>query len=188
MFIAVRGTHNLSLTSHAKFFLARHAFSKERPLKEYLRPCLIFAIAMTSTLHLPAQQGVTPPPIRSLPFSPGLQLGDTLYVSGHLGITTALKTPIDAEQEATLVLASVASTLKEAGLTMDDLVYVEIFCTDLSLYSTFNKVYAASFHAPYPARDFIGVKDLLFGNHFEIMGIAVRHAAKDKKQPAALKP
>ncbi len=73
-------------------------------------------------------------------------------------------------------------------MTMDDLVYVEIFCTDLSLYSTFNKIYTASFHAPYPARDFIGVKDLLFGNHFEVMGIAVRHAAQNKKQPPASKP
>ena len=70
-------------------------------------------------------------------------------------------------------------------MTMDDLVYVEIYCTDLSLYATFNKVYAAKFHAPYPARDFIGVKELLFGNHFEVMGIAVRHAAEKKKVPVA---
>lgn len=139
---------------------------------------------------LPAQQPATaaPPDIRKLPFSPGLQLGDTLYVSGHLGITATPKTPVSAEQEATLVLASVEKTLKEAGMTMDDLVYVEIYCTDLSLYSTFNKVYAVKFHAPYPARDFIGVKDLLFGNHFEVMGIAVRHAAQNKNQPVATKP
>jgi 2-iminobutanoate/2-iminopropanoate deaminase len=157
-------------------------------LNKPLLTCLLFALTATASLHLRAQQAAVPPPIGSLPFSPGLQLGDTLYVSGHLGITTALKTPIDAEQEATLVLASVANTLKEAGMTMDDLVYVEIYCTDLSLYSTFNKVYAASFHAPYPARDFIGVKDLLFGNHFEVMGIAARHAAQNKKLPVATKP
>jgi 2-iminobutanoate/2-iminopropanoate deaminase len=157
-------------------------------LKQTLLTCLLFAATAISTPHLPAQQTTSPPPLGSLPFSPGLQLGDTLYVSGQLGITTALKTPIDAEQEATLVLASVATTLKEAGMTMDDLVYVEIYCTDLSLYSTFNKVYAASFHAPCPARDFIGVKDLLFGNHFEVMGIAVRHGAQNKKQPVATKP
>jgi 2-iminobutanoate/2-iminopropanoate deaminase len=157
-------------------------------MKQPLLTCLLFAITAIWVPDLPAQQAAAPPPIGSLPFSPGLQLGDTLYVSGHLGITAALKTPIDAEQEATLVLASVASTLKDAGMTMDDLVYVEIFCTDLSLYSTFNKVYAVSFHKPYPARDFIGVKDLLFGNHFEVMGIAVRNAAQNKKQPAASKP
>jgi hypothetical protein len=49
-------------------------------------------------------------------------------------------------------------------------------------------VYAAKFHTPYPARDFIGVKDLLFGNHFEVMGIAVRHAAEKKKMSGAATP
>jgi len=121
--------------------------------------------------------------LKGLPFSPGLELGDTLYVSGHLGLGADNKAPADAEQEATAVLASIAATLKEAGMTLDDLVYVEIYCTDLSLYKTFNKVYAAAFHAPYPARDFIGVKELLFGAHFEVMGIAVRHGAEKKKQP-----
>ncbi len=145
---------------------------------------LLFAATLLTPAILPAQQAPTVAP-RVLPFSPGLELGDTLYVSGHLGLTATPATPVSAEQEATLVLASVEKTLKEAGMTMDDLVYVEIYCTDLSLYSTFNTVYTAKFHAPYPARDFIGVKDLLFGNHFEVMGIARRHAAENKKQPPA---
>jgi enamine deaminase RidA (YjgF/YER057c/UK114 family) len=81
-------------------------------LKQTLLTCLLFAATAISTIHLPAQQPAAPPPLSFLPFSRGLQLGDTLYVSGHLGITTALKTPIDAEQEATLVLASVATTPK----------------------------------------------------------------------------
>lgn len=81
------------------------------------------------------------------------------------------------------MLASVEKTLKAAGMTMDDLVYVEVYCTDLSLYDIFNRAYSQSFLTkPYPARDFIGVKDLLFGAHFEVMGIAVRHAAEKKKQ------
>ena len=145
----------------------------------------VFAAALCP-IAMPAQQAATAvaPAARSLPFSPGLRLGYTLYVSGHLGITSAPSpgaAPIAPEQEATLVLASVEKTLKDAGMSMDDLVYVEIYCTDLSLYATFNKVYAAKFHTPYPARDFIGVKDLLFGNHFEVMGIAVRQAAAKKK-------
>ena len=81
-----------------------------------------------------------------------------------------------------MVLRSVEKTLQEAHMSMDDLVYVEIYCTDLKLYPAFNKVYASNFHKPYPSRAFIGVKDLLFGAHFEVMGIAVRSAAQ-KKQP-----
>jgi 2-iminobutanoate/2-iminopropanoate deaminase len=113
---------------------------------------------------------------------------DTLYVSGHLGVDPAVgKAPDDPEEEARQVLHSVELTLKEAGISMDDLVYVEIYCTDLKLYGAFNKAYASAFKSPYPARDFIGVKDLLFGAHFEVMGIAVRNALQNKRQPLAAK-
>jgi 2-iminobutanoate/2-iminopropanoate deaminase len=116
-------------------------------------------------------------------FSPGLKLGDTIYLSGHLGIDASVgKPPADISQEARDVMKSVETTLEEGGLTMDDLVYVEVYCTDLSLYGAFNKEYVAFFHKPYPARDFIGVKDLLFGAHFEVMGIARKHASRSKKE------
>jgi 2-iminobutanoate/2-iminopropanoate deaminase len=126
--------------------------------------------------------------VAKLPFSPGLTLGDTLYVSGHLGVDPAVgKAPDDPEEEAREVLHSVELTLKEAGMSMDDLVYVEVYCTDLKLYGVFNKAYASTLKSPYPARDFIGVKDLLFGAHFEVMGIAVRNASQNKAQPLAVK-
>ena len=126
--------------------------------------------------------------VAKLPFSPGLELGDILYVSGHLGVDPAVgKAPDDPEEEARQVLHSVELTLKEAGMSMDDLVYVEIYCTDLKLYGAFNQAYASTLKSPYPARDFIGVKDLLFGAHFEVMGIAVRNASQNKKQPLAVK-
>ncbi len=122
------------------------------------------------------------------PFTPALQVGDTLYLSGHLGVDRATGKPSsNPSEEATQVLRSVRASLEQAGMTMDDLVYVEVFCTDLSLYSVFNKEYVSYFHKPYPARDFIGAKDLLFGAHFEVMGIAVRHAAENKK-PAPSAP
>lgn len=113
-----------------------------------------------------------------------MKVGDTLYLSGHLGLDQATNAPpADPAEEAQRVMRSVRATLENAGMTMDNLVYVEIYCTDLSLYGTFNKEYVIFFKRPYPARDFIGVKDLLFGARFEVMGIAVRHAADLKKQP-----
>jgi 2-iminobutanoate/2-iminopropanoate deaminase len=94
------------------------------------------------------------------------------------------KPPADTTDEAKQVMKLIQKTLKDADMSMDDLVYVQISCTDLNLYSEFNKVYTSFFQKPYPAREFIGVKDLLFGAHFEVMGIAVRHAAENKKAPA----
>ena len=159
-------------------------------LKRFLIVLLLSTFALLTPRDSLAQQPTTmsAKSVAKLPFSPGLELGDTLYVSGHLGVDPAVgKAPDDAEEEARQVLHSVELTLKEAGMTMDDLVYVEIYCTDLKLYGAFNKAYASTLKSPYPARDFIGVKDLLFGAHFEVMGIAVRNASQNKRQPLAVK-
>src|ERR1700743_45364 len=93
---------------------------------------------------------MTPGQVARLPFTNGLPLGDSLYVSGHLGVDPAVGKPSDdPEEEARKVLDSVDATLKQNGMSMDDLVYVEIFCTDLKLYTAFNKVYGPMFHKAY---------------------------------------
>jgi 2-iminobutanoate/2-iminopropanoate deaminase len=155
----------------------------------WLFKVLCAAALLTACLEAACQQVAPQAPgltKDARPFSPALLLNDMLYLSGHLGVDQATGKPSDnASQEAQQVLRSVRQSLEEAGMTMDDLVYVEVYCTDLSLYSVFNKEYVSFFRKPYPARDFIGVKDLLFGARFEVMGMAVRHAAEDKKQPTS---
>ena len=66
--------------------------------------------------------------------------------------------------------------IESEGMTMDDLVSVQVFSTDFALYDTFNGVYRTYFHAPYPARAFIGVASLIRGAHFEIMATAVKQS------------
>jgi enamine deaminase RidA (YjgF/YER057c/UK114 family) len=58
---------------------------------------------------------------------------------------------------------------------MDELVYVQISCTDLSYYDKFNTLYKSYFSKDLPAREFIGVSSILGGGHFEMQAIAVRH-------------
>ena len=73
------------------------------------------------------------------------------------------------------MLDRVKGTLGQAGMSMDDLVYVQIACTDLSLYDKFNAVYRSYFTTKdLPAREFIGAGSLLRGGHFELQAIAVR--------------
>ena len=126
--------------------------------------------------HIPAPAGLGP-----LPFSSGVLAGETFYVSGHIGIDRATKkVPADAEQEARLMLDSFRETLSRGGCAMSDLVYVQIFCSDVSLFEKFNAIYRAYFEKDLPARAFIGSGPLLFGARFEIQGIAVKPQAASR--------
>lgn len=108
------------------------------------------------------------------PFSGAVLIGETLYLSGTLGLEANQKVPDSAEAEARNVLDAVQKTLSQAGLTMDDLAYVQVFCSDVAHYDVFNKVYRTYFKQEFPSRAFIGSGTLLFGARFEVQGIAVR--------------
>jgi len=110
----------------------------------------------------------------ALPFSDGVLVGNTLYVAGHLGLDKTGKPPASAEEEATLAMDGIKATVEHAGMTMDDVVSVQVYCTDLGLYDTFNKVYRGYFHDQFPARAFVGSSALLRGAKFEVMAIAVK--------------
>ena len=110
-----------------------------------------------------------------LPFSNGVLVGDTFYMSGHLGLDPATKKiPAHVEQEIRFMLDDFRGTLSRAALAMEDLVFVQVFCPDVSLFDQFNSVYRTYFSQDFPARALIGSGPLLFGAHFEIQGIAVR--------------
>ena len=108
-----------------------------------------------------------------LPFSGGVIVGDMVYLSGMLGLVDG-KVPDDPKEEARVVLDAIKATLAEADLTMDDLVSVQIFCSDVSHYGAFNEVYRTYFTKSYPARAFIGSGALLFNARFEVQVIAAR--------------
>ena len=119
--------------------------------------------------------------LSALPFSDAVWAGDTLYVSGNIGLDAKTgQAPADAALEAKLVMDAVKGTVERAGLTMDDLVSVTIYCTDLGLYDTFNTVYRSYFHGHFPARAFIGVASILRSGHFEVQAIAVGKPAPPK--------
>jgi reactive intermediate/imine deaminase len=110
----------------------------------------------------------------ALPFSGAVLVGNTLYLSGTIGLDENQQVPSTAEAEARLVLNNVRSTLEAAGMTMDDLVSVQVFCSDVEHYDAFNAVYRTYFTREFPARAFVGVGTLLFEARFEVQGIAVK--------------
>ena len=108
-------------------------------------------------------------------FSNAILVGDTLYISGNIGLDPKTqKAPEKIEDEIKILLDAYKTLLTQAGFTMDDLVYVQISCTDLSFYDKFNALYKSYFTKDLPARQFVGVASLLRGGHFEMQAIAVR--------------
>lgn len=120
--------------------------------------------------HFPADGGGTAGP--NPPYSAAVMAGKTLYVAGT---TDRGPLPGDtASAAAKRVLDNVKRSVEAGGLTMDDLVWVQIFSADLADYAAFNEVYRTYFKGPMPARAYLGVDHLLGGAKFEVMGIAVR--------------
>ena len=110
-----------------------------------------------------------------LPFSDAALIGDTLYISGRGGLIPGTRTvPEDPKEAARLLMEDFKSILERAEMTMDDLVYITIYCPDLTLYQEFNDVYREYFNEGFPPRAFIGSGPLLFGMRFEMQGIAVK--------------
>lgn len=112
----------------------------------------------------------------ALPFSDAVLVdGKTLYLSGRIGlIPGTTKVPDTAEEEAHLVMQDFQRVLAMAGMTLDNLVSVQIFASDVSLWERFNAVYRTYFTDKLPARAFLGSGMLLFGARFELQGIAVK--------------
>ncbi len=109
----------------------------------------------------------------SAPFSSGVLVSDTYYLSGRIGLDSRTKTvPDTVEAEARNLMEDVQSVLAAVGMTLDDLVFVQVFCSDVSLWEQFNVVYRTFFTGDMPARSFIGSGKLLFGARFELQGIA----------------
>ncbi|HEY8147794.1 MAG TPA: RidA family protein [Vicinamibacteria bacterium] len=105
------------------------------------------------------------------PFSDAVLVGRTLYLAGRTGGDKDGKIPADAADEARAVMDQIKAVLAQEGMKMDDLVTVQVFCTDVKLYAAFNDVYRTYF-TRFPARAFIGSGPLLGGARFEVQGIA----------------
>jgi 2-iminobutanoate/2-iminopropanoate deaminase len=103
------------------------------------------------------------------PFSPGILAGDTLYVAGQTG--SDLKTgkiPEEFEAEVRQTLDNIGLVLKEAGMTFDNAVAVQVYLTDMTLFPRMNAVYTTYFKEPRPARTTVGVAKLVGTARIEI--------------------
>ncbi|HEX9699949.1 MAG TPA: RidA family protein [Acidobacteriota bacterium] len=137
----------------------------------------LVAVAATGMpqVSAPAQYLNDPGRTDSNPYSNLVVAGDTVYLAGDIGLDPATGAPpADLEAEIRLVMDRLKARLERVGMSMDDLVAVQVFCPDLTLYGQFNAVYRTYFTDHFPARAFVGSGPLLGGGHFEILGTAIR--------------
>ena len=115
-------------------------------------------------------------PATGLPYSPGILVNDTLYLSGQLGRdpATAKLVPGGIEAETRQALANIREVLKAAGMDFGDVVSVTAFITSFDDFSKFNEVYREVFSTDPPARATVQVAGLNLGAHIEIQMIAAR--------------
>jgi len=110
-----------------------------------------------------------------LPFSEAVRVGDTLYLSGQIGIVpgTLELVPGGIEAEARRTMENIELTLREHGLSMRDVVKCTIMLADIADWPAFNEVYKSFFTPPYPARSALGANGLALGARVEVECIAV---------------
>lgn len=110
------------------------------------------------------------------PYSQGVLAGNTMYVSGQLGLDPATGAfPADEIKAQTRrSLLNIKAILASEGLTMQDVVKTTVLLKDIGEFAAMNEVYAEFFTEPYPARAAFQVAALPKGGRVEIEAIAVR--------------
>src|SRR5262245_6194859 len=132
-----------------------------------------------STLQAGAARRVIRPdkaPNTGLPFSPGIRVGNTLYVAGHLGrdpVTSKLVAG-GIEAETRQAVNNIRDVLKSAGMDLGDVASVTVYITSFADFARFNTVYREFFPSDPPARATVQVAALNDGAHVELQMIAVR--------------
>ena len=106
-------------------------------------------------------------------YSPGVLVGDTLYISGLQGTDPQTHTlPNDFGQEAKNCLSNVGRVLKDSGMDYSNVASVQVYLADISQFEEMNGVYKEYFKSPFPSRTTVQVSKLSLGSHIEIAAIA----------------
>lgn len=110
------------------------------------------------------------------PYSHAVWSGDTLYLSGQTPVDPSTGKLVDGDVEAQAHRAfdNLELVLQDAGLSMDDVVKVNVYLTDMTDFAAMNAAYHTRFAAPYPARTTVAVAGLPLGASIEIELVAHR--------------
>ena len=115
--------------------------------------------------HAPAALG---------PYSQGTRTGNTVYLSGQLGLDPATGNLVEGvEAQAHQVFSNLRAVAQAAGGELDDIAKLTLLMADLADFAKVNEIMTTYFKAPYPARATYQVVALPKGARLEIEGILV---------------
>lgn len=107
-------------------------------------------------------------------YSQAVKVGDTIYLSGQIGLDPATMTLVEGiDAQIMRVFDNLKAVAAAAGTTLDAAVKVNIYLTDLANFARVNETMAKYFNQPYPARAAIGVKELPRGALVEADAVLV---------------
>jgi 2-iminobutanoate/2-iminopropanoate deaminase len=108
------------------------------------------------------------------PYSQAIIVGNLVYTSGQIPIDPATGSIDEGgiKEQTRQSLTNVQAILKEAGLTMANVIKTTVFMADMNDFADMNAVYAEFFTEPYPARSAVAVKTLPKGALVEIEVVA----------------
>ena len=110
------------------------------------------------------------------PYCTATVYGNTVYMSGVIGVDPAVQKPVEGGTlaQARQVFENIRTVLGELGLSLDDVLKTTVFLTNLGDFAEVNKLYAEYFGPNYPARSCVEVSRLPMGLSIEVECIARR--------------
>jgi len=107
-------------------------------------------------------------------YSQAIRTGDTVYLSGQIGLDPATMQMVEGiEAQIHRVFQNLRAVAIAAGSSLDDLVKLNVYLTDLGHFAKVNEIMAGYFHQPYPARAAVGVAALPRAALVEMDGVLV---------------
>jgi reactive intermediate/imine deaminase len=117
------------------------------------------AKTIIATPHAPAAIGT---------YSQAVRVGDTVYLSGQIGLDPATMQMVDGiDGQIVRVFENLKAVAEAAGGSLADVVKLNVFLTDLGNFAKVNETMARYFSEPFPARAAVGVKELPRGAQVE---------------------
>lgn len=108
-------------------------------------------------------------------YSQAIQTGNTVYLSGQIPLDPSTMALVEGPIEAHIhrVFENLSAVAKAAGGSLDDVVKLNVFLTDLGHFAKVNEIMSSYFNQPYPARAAIGVAALPRGAQVEMDAVLV---------------